>query len=51
MECESTASKQEFINALVKLRDKSRFRDTTSYLQMLRAQAKSDNQTIAKSNL
>ncbi|ENJ2789011.1 hypothetical protein HJ014_22530 [Vibrio parahaemolyticus] len=51
MECESTASKQEFINALIKLRDKSRFRDTTSYLEMLRAQTKSDNQTITATKL
>ncbi|MEZ8238234.1 hypothetical protein AB6C73_07155 [Vibrio splendidus] len=51
MECESTVSKQDFINALIKLRDKSRFRDTTSYLEMLRVQAKSENQTITATKL
>ncbi|SHO56981.1 hypothetical protein [Vibrio quintilis] len=51
MEYESIATKEDFIKALISLRDKSRFCDTTSYLEMLRAQAKSDNQTITSTKL
>ena len=44
------ASKDEYINALLKVRDKGKIR-TTKYLDMLRAQYSSDNHTITATRL
>lgn len=49
---EAIATKEEYIDALIKLRDKSRFvKDSNKYLAMLRVHALSKNQTVTSSQL
>ncbi|ELA8200055.1 hypothetical protein RGL65_004151 [Vibrio parahaemolyticus] len=49
-EYEAIATKEQYISALIALRDNSRFR-TTRYLDILRTQAKMENQTITSTKM